>query len=77
MTKLIVRILRTRLEKRNANIERRFRVLFKALPTMEEAEVEENWLRKNFTERTLSMKLSDTRYALPALFTYWSAYFTL
>jgi len=44
---------------------------------MEEAEAEENWLRKRFTERTLIMKLSDTRCALPTLCTSWSAYCTL
>jgi hypothetical protein len=58
------------LKKRNEEIERRFSVLFDALPTMEEAEVEENWLRESFTEGTLNVKLSDTRCALPALCTY-------
>jgi hypothetical protein len=68
MTKLIVafRYFMNASKKLNEETERRFRV-----------DVEENWLWERFTERTLIMKLSDTRCTLPALCTSWSAYCTL
>ena len=64
-------------KKLNEETERRFRELFDALPTMEEADVEENWLWERFTERTLIMKLFDTRCTLLTLCISWSAYCTL
>ena len=71
MTKLIVafRNFVNASKKLNEETERRFRVLFDTLPTMEEADVEVNCLRERFTERTLIIKLSDTRCAIPTLCT--------
>jgi len=76
MTKLIVafRNFVNASKKLNEVTEMCLRVLFNALPTMEEANVKENWLRERFTERTLIIKLSDTRCALPTLCISWSAY---
>jgi hypothetical protein len=79
MTKLIVafRNFVNASKKPNEQTEGRFRVLFDALPTMDGADFEENWLRERFTERTLIVKLSVTRCALPTLCTSLSAYCTL